>query len=73
MLVDITAVLADAVPVVDAMRVRILARSQRYAAVQERLISPEDSYPAIGRSLVYRFGAFQTLAQMVLPHRRYER
>ncbi len=42
----------------------VLKRSQRYAAVQERLISPEGTYPPIGRSLAYRFGAFQLLSQI---------
>ncbi|MCB0130177.1 MAG: DUF2264 domain-containing protein, partial [Caldilineaceae bacterium] len=32
------------------------------------LISPEGTFPAIGRSLAYRFGAFQVLAQMALRH-----
>jgi hypothetical protein len=49
-----------------AMREPTLARARRYAAVQERLISPEGTYPAIGRSLAYRFGAFQHLAEMAL-------
>jgi len=39
-------------------------RAQRYAAIQERMISPEGTYPAIGRSLAYRFGAFHLLADM---------
>lgn len=39
-------------------------RAKRYAAIQERLISPEGTYPAFGRSLAYRVGAFQSLAQM---------
>lgn len=43
-----------------------LTRSQRYAAVQERLISPEATYPPIGRSLAYRFGAFQLLSKIAL-------
>ncbi|MBE7178295.1 MAG: DUF2264 domain-containing protein [Mucilaginibacter polytrichastri] len=43
-----------------------LERAQRYATVQERLISPEGTYPPIGRSLAYRFGAFQLLAQTAL-------
>jgi len=42
----------------------ITARATRYAAVQERLISPEGTYPVIGRSTAYRFGAFQHLATM---------
>ncbi|TRW22957.1 DUF2264 domain-containing protein [Flavobacterium zepuense] len=43
-----------------------LERSRRYASIQERLISPEGTYPAIGRSLAYRVGAFQALSQMAL-------
>ena len=42
------------------------ARAQRYAAVQERLISPEGAFPPIGRSLAYRVGALQVLAQISL-------
>ncbi|MDR3218902.1 MAG: DUF2264 domain-containing protein [Dysgonamonadaceae bacterium] len=38
------------------------ARYARYAAQQERMISPEGTYPVIGRSLAYRFGAFQALS-----------
>jgi hypothetical protein len=44
----------------------ILERAKRYAAIQERLISPEGTYPIIGRSIAYRTGAFQLLAQMAL-------
>ncbi len=47
----------------------LFARSSRYAGVLERMISPEGSYPPIGRSLAYRFGAFQTLSQMALLER----
>jgi hypothetical protein len=43
-----------------------LARSKRYAIVLERLISPEGTIPPIGRSLAYRMGALQTLAQLAL-------
>jgi len=45
-----------------------LTRARRYAAVQERLISPEGTYPPIGRSLAYRFGAFQLLSKISLLH-----
>ncbi len=48
---------------------KVVKRAQRYAAIQEKLISPEGTFPAIGRSLPYRFGAFQLLAQMTLQHR----
>lgn len=50
----------------DALRPAILERAKRYAVIQERLISPEGSFPAIGRSLAYRFGAFHHLAEMSL-------
>ncbi|OCB71585.1 hypothetical protein SAMN05192550_0340 [Flavobacterium glycines] len=43
-----------------------LDRARRYAAIQERLISPDGTYPPIGRSLAYRFGAFQLLSQIAL-------
>jgi hypothetical protein len=41
-------------------------RAKRYAAIQERMISPEGTFPAIGRSLTYRFGAFHLLADVSL-------
>ena len=44
----------------------ISKRAQRYAAIQERLIGPDGSFPPIGRSLCYRFGAFHLLAEMAL-------
>ncbi len=46
----------------------VLKRAKRYAEIQERLISPEGTFPATGRSLPYRFGAFQHLSQMALRH-----
>jgi hypothetical protein len=45
-----------------------LNRARRYAAVQERMISPEGTYPPIGRSLAYRFGAFQLLSKIAQMH-----
>ena len=39
-----------------------LRRMQRYNELLERLVSPEATYPAMGRSMTYRMGAFQTLA-----------
>jgi hypothetical protein len=47
-----------------AMQAPVLARAQRYAVIQERLIAPDGSYPVIGRSLAYRCGAFQLLADI---------
>jgi hypothetical protein len=49
-----------------SLRPITLQRAQRYAAIQERMISPEGTFPAIGRSLAYRFGAFHLLADMSL-------
>ena len=46
----------------------ILKRAKRYAAIQERMISPEGTYPPVGRSLAYRFGAFQLLSKIALMH-----
>jgi hypothetical protein len=42
----------------------VQARARRYAAIQERLISPEGTFPVIGRSIAYRFGVFHLLAEM---------
>ncbi|TGV04610.1 DUF2264 domain-containing protein [Flavivirga rizhaonensis] len=38
-----------------------LGRAKRYAEIQEHLISPEGTFPVIGRSGVYRIAAFQLL------------
>lgn len=43
-----------------------MTRFKRYARIQEMSISPDGSYPPFGRSIVYRCGAFQTLAQAAL-------
>jgi hypothetical protein len=40
----------------------------RYAAIQERMIAPDGSWPVIGRSICYRCGAFQALAQAALQN-----
>jgi hypothetical protein len=39
-------------------------RAVRFAAIQERFIGPDGSYPPLGRSLSYRCGAFHHLALM---------
>jgi hypothetical protein len=49
-----------------SLREPVRIRARRYAAIQERLISPEGTFPPIGRSLAYRFGALQQLAEMAL-------
>ncbi|HYW43043.1 MAG TPA: DUF2264 domain-containing protein [Bryobacteraceae bacterium] len=50
----------------DSLLPDTLARAKRYAAIQERLISPEGTFPVVGRSIAYRCGAFHLLAQMAL-------
>ena len=45
-----------------------LPRLTRYAEQLERFISPEGTFPVVGRSIVYRFGAFHALAQASLMH-----
>jgi hypothetical protein len=37
-------------------------RATRYAAIQERMIAPDGSYPVLGRSITYRCGALHALA-----------
>jgi len=49
-----------------SMLPKIVTRARRYAAIQERLIAPDGTYPIIGRSIAYRCGAFQLLGQMAL-------
>ncbi|MCD8742235.1 DUF2264 domain-containing protein [Mucilaginibacter roseus] len=43
-----------------------LAAGQRYAQIQERLINTDGTYPALGRSIVYRSGVFHHLANISL-------
>lgn len=44
------------------LRAKARQRISRWAEVQERMISPDGSYPVLGRSIAYRCGAFQGLA-----------
>lgn len=45
---------------------KIKKRNERYAIIQERLINTDGTYPATGRSIVYRGAAFHHLADMAL-------
>jgi len=71
MLLAVLDATANAEPNWKSMQPEMMRRAQRYAAVQERMIGPDGSFPAIGRSLCYRFGAFHLLAEVarrkVLP------
>lgn len=68
MLLDLLGEVGGCYPEWQALAAPALARSRRYAAVLERSVSPEGTYPPVGRSICYRFGAFQTLGQMALRH-----
>lgn len=69
MLVDVLNACADESPAWKDLAAREQARATRYAAVQERLIGPDGSFPPIGRSIAYRCGAFHALAQAALRKR----
>lgn len=60
MLVDIVRALGS------PSRPTIEQRAGRYAEVLERSISPEGTFPVVGRSTLYRTGAMQSLAQAAL-------
>jgi hypothetical protein len=66
MLLHVLAATAGAEPNWKSLQPEMMRRAQRYAAIQERLIGPDGSFPAIGRSLCYRFGAFHLLAEVAL-------
>jgi hypothetical protein len=66
MLLDVLAILQKQDATFAAAHKTILQRAQRFAEIQERLIAPDGTFPSIGRSTTYRFGAFQTLAQISL-------
>ena len=69
MLLDILAANPDLEQDYPALYKLALDRAARYGAILERLIGPDGSYPVVGRSITYRFGAFQLLSQLALQHR----
>ena len=64
MLVDVLLVLKQKDRQYESSYDTALQRARRYAAIQERLIAPDGTFPSIGRSTTYRFGAFHALAQI---------
>lgn len=66
MLVTILEVIGRSSKAWNSFQPEVMDRARRYAAVQERMISPEGTYPPIGRSLSDRTGAFHLLADMSL-------
>ena len=69
MYVDLVNRFAGRYPEIREIQETVNARAARYASILERMIGPEGSYPVVGRSICYRFGAFQMLAQAALQHR----
>jgi hypothetical protein len=66
MLLEVLRVCGDESQAWGDMRARVLDRARRYGAILERLVGPDGSFPAIGRSLAYRCGAFHLLAALAL-------
>lgn len=66
MMYDVLASVQHVSPKYGALFSTQTIRLARHAEQLERLISPEGTYPAVGRSLVYRFGSFHALSQAVL-------
>ncbi|MDR1280529.1 MAG: DUF2264 domain-containing protein [Opitutaceae bacterium] len=50
----------------NALLPAVRQRAIRQAAILERLVAPDGSFPSIGRSITYRCGAFHHLAAMAL-------
>ena len=66
MLEDILRAVQDLDPAWNELAAREEPRFRRAAAIQERMIAPDGSFPVVGRSICYRCGAFQTLAHAAL-------
>jgi len=69
MMLDVIATVSGKTDEMSDMQNKFEQRSKRYAEIQERMISPEGTYPPIGRSIAYRCGAFQLLSQMALQRK----
>ena len=71
MLIDIARVFRDedipGFPIAQ-MCDRAIVRASRYAEILERMIAHDGTYAYVGRSITYRFGAFQLLSQSCLQH-----
>ena len=66
MLVDIYAVMLRFKKVTEADYNLVLKRMVRHSEFQERMIGADGSFPPFGRSITYRTGAFQVLANTSL-------
>lgn len=68
MYVDIVKTFAPIMDEIAVLEPTVQKRATRYASILERLIGQDGTYPIIGRSICYRFGAFQLLSQASLEH-----
>jgi len=66
MLLDVLATLQRHDARFQAVHAVVLERARRFAEIQERMIAPDGTFPLLGRSTAYRFGAFNLLAQIAL-------
>jgi hypothetical protein len=73
MLLDVLSVLRQKDTQFESIYNTQLTRARRYAQIQERFIAPDGTFPSIGRSTTYRFGALQSLAQIALMRQLPER
>jgi len=64
MLLDTLAIMKQMDNQFEPVYATVLRRARRYAEIQERLIAPDGTFPCVGRSATYRFGALQGLAQI---------
>lgn len=68
MLVDILRTFREVREDYPALHDLCIARAARYAEELERFINADGTYPVVGRSVTYRFGAFQALSQAAQEH-----
>lgn len=66
MLVDLYGVLVEKKMAMQQEFDLAVQRMARHAEFLERIIAPDGSFPAFGRSITYRTGAFQVLSQTAL-------
>jgi hypothetical protein len=66
MLLDVLRAVPGAEELWPGMREQVEARASRHAAILERMVAPDGSFPPLGRSIVYRAGAFHLLSQAAL-------
>lgn len=66
MLLEVLEVLKRHDPRYQSVWETVVRRARRWAEIQERFIAPDGTFPCVGRSMAYRFGAFQTLSQTAL-------